>query len=294
MSEKKTLFGIYATLIILFSGLLLYVFVFEGNNYRIAKAQSLENQAQGAESQNKLIFLIQSNFLAPSDQKKLEIADLYLNLGNSSQAEWYLGQVKNTEGTTKLAEVSLEQANYDKARRFMDKISDQDALSELEIFAEFSQGKEEKLKELPLEPKTELGKLARALNTGDYSGNLSKSTLGNKISEITAKKQSKTQESLVIADMFSQNKQSNLARFILVRLEKEYSNLKDLYVIWARSYEIEQNYAKALEFTKKAIATDPSDLNLYKKALNYAQKSGNDTERNYLADQIKYLKSVQN
>lgn len=293
MSTKKVIFGIYAALIFLFSGLLLYVLVFEGNNYRIAKAESLQNQAQSAESQNKLIFLIQSDVLAPNDQKKLEIADLYLNLGNFVQAEWYLSRVKNEEGIVKLAEISLENTDYDKAKKFMDKIGDQDIRFELEIFAELSQGKEEKLKELPINPKTDLGKLTRALNTGDHTNNQSKSLLGKKIQEIVAKPSGKTKQSLEIAEMLLGNKQSSLARFALTGLEKEHSNLKDLYSIWARSYEVEKNYPKALEFAKKAISTDPSDINLYKTALSYASKSGNDTERNYLADQIKYLESIQ-
>jgi len=293
MSTKKIIFGIYAVLIFLFSGLFLYVFTFEGNNYRIAKAESLANQAQNAEAQNRLIYLIQSDILAPNDQKKLEIADLYLNLGNSAQAEWYLNRVKSKEGIVKLADISLENADYDKAKKFMDKISDQDVRLELEIFADLSQGKEEKLKELPVEPKTNPGKLTKAINTGDFAGNPSDSLLGDKIAEIIAEKLGKTRQTLEVADMFSQNKQPSLARFMLAGLEKEHSNLKDLYVIWARSYEVEKNYIKALEYAKKAITTDPSDLNLYKNALNYANLAQNETEANYLKEQIKYLESIQ-
>lgn len=293
MSTKRVVFGIYAVLIFLFSGLFLYVLAFEGNNYRVAKAASLADQAQSTNTQDKLIYLIQSDILAPGDQKKLEIADLYLDLGNFSQAEWYLSRVNDAEGVIKLAEASLENTEYDKAKKFIDKIAGQDTRLELEIFADLSQGKEDKLKELPTSPKTDIGKLTKALNTGDYINNQSKSLLGKKIQETISKFPGKTKQNLAIADMFNQNKQPNLSRFILANLEKEHSNLKDLYTIWARSYEVEKNYQKALEFAKKAITTDPSDLNLYKNALSFASKSGDDTERNYLVGQIKYLESIQ-
>lgn len=294
MNSKKALFVLFAIIILLLAGVFTYKTSKAGNEFRMNKANELlEKSKNTTETQGKLTFLIQSDLLAPTEEKKFKIADLYLSLNQFENAENYLNKVKNESGYYKYAEAALETAKYDIAKVYIDKIDNKEVKTELLIFEQFSQGNESKLTELPLSPITALGVLSRAINTDDFTANPSKSLLGEKINDIITKTSGKTNQKLQIADMFISENQPNLARYILKNLEKEHSGSKDLYLIWARSYEKEGAYDKALEYAKKAIQKDPSDLDSYKTALRYTEIIEDSAEQDYLNIMIKYLKNIQ-
>lgn len=293
MKARQFLFFVFTLIIFLLNGVVFYGIAKTSNNFRVKKAIELQNRSENEKiEQNKVIMMIKSDILDPNDNKKFAIADIFLKNNQFNKAEEYLKQVKSEDGYYKYAEAALESSQYKIADIYIEKVKNDDIKSELKIFSDFSKGNADSLKNLPAIPLTELGKLTKAINTNDFE-DATKSSIGEKIALIKSKNLKKTNENLEIVDMFIKSKQPNVARFMLEQLRLNHPGVKDVYSLFARSYEAENNYEKALEFAKRGIEIDPSDLSIYNVALNYANLAGDTAEANRLKELIKYLEKIQ-
>lgn len=290
---KKALILIFTVTIFMVSGFLGLKSFNMTANARAAELKHIDQKLLTNISGNeRLLLLIKSDALEPTESKKLRIAEEYLKLGNAPKAERYLQKVDNQEAFTKVAETALETNNTNAIDLYLSRISGKEKL-ELEIFEAFSKGKIERLNELDLEPKTELGKLMRTINGGDYKNNAIKSYLGEKIENLKGKDLGKVTLRLEIAKMLINNDQTNIARFILEQLKEEGQNTTDLTRLLVLSYKSDSNHELALKEAKKLIELEPSNQANYLEALVLAQKTNNKTDIEYLQSQLTYLQKIQ-
>lgn len=293
-NNRKVLFITFAILIVLINLAIFSLAVIRINGYRISKASNLYMESQGAENRKKVILLIKSNFLLPTNDKKSNIADIYLSMGDFTKAKPYLKSVNTQEGYLKYTEAALENGNYEAAEEGLSSLSDEELKAELRLFRDITKGESgENVKELPSVPRSNLGKILVILNTGNYNEAPNGTRTGKAILEITGKYPGTKRQTLEVASYFNAWKQPYLSLFTLGKLEAENLNIVDVKIISATSYFLVGNYVKALEAQLMAISINPSDVKLYKTAVSYSELAGN-TERTLdLRSNIEYLEKIQ-
>lgn len=292
--QKITLI-LLCILIIALNSFSLCIFITKGNRWRVNKADSLYKTSIDTEQlRDKLILLIESNFLRPSEAKNIEIADIYLELDDFNNAKYYLNRIKNQDGYLRIAESALEKSEFTIAEEYLKKIDNYENRNELIIFSEIVQneGKIDNIKNLSFEPKTNLGVILKALNTNNFVNVSNKSFLGKKIVEIRKLYPEKARSGLELANMLIQENQPVLARLLLNNSEIEHSGITDIYVLKAESFVIQKDYQNSLKYQLLAIKTNPDDIILYQTALSYAELAGNDNEVLFLKENIKYLELI--
>lgn len=296
MKRKNLLFILIMTVVILGNSLILTFSAVNINNWRINKAGSLYlSSLDSNNSEDRLILLIQSDLLSPDEEKKIEIADIYLKSSDFNKAKQYLERVNSQEGYLKYAESALEQKEKEIANEYISRLKNLEMRHELEIFSKITDNENNvgKMTELPISPQTNLGVILMAINTGDYSRVSDKTILGQKILEVQHSKAGNLSRDLEVANILIANNQPVLARIVLNPLIKEHPSLSDLYILKAASYIGENNATEALKNQLLAVNSNPSNVSFYKTALKYAQASGNQTEITWLTDNIKYLETIQ-
>lgn len=290
----KRLSFILATMtIFVLAGFLLLKTVEAAQTKRQAELAEINNSiANNTNETDKIILLVKSDLLEPSEEKKLQIADLYLKIGEASKADNYLKKIRSKKALIKAAETALETKNEKAINVYLNQI-DNPEKEELEIFKAFSEGKIEKITELPKEPQTELGKLLYTINNNTYKDITLNTFLGEKIEALKNSFSGSTKLRLEIARMMVQNNQTEIARFILKQLESDNQTNADFYRVKISSYERDKNYTTALNESKQLIILEPAVQANYLLALSLAEKSQNQVEKEYLQSQITYLQKIQ-
>lgn len=291
--RQKTSFIALAVGLVLANAFALYLICGKVNHLRIDIASDLYNKAQQAENeQDKLISLIQSDFLVPNSQKKQEIAHLYLENGDFENGLWYLKSVKNQEGYLMSAEAALEYKKYDEANQFIHKITNRQAKTELETYLAIV--KDENLKKIGViseDTATNLGAILYALDSSNFNAVTENTVIGQKIVAINRKYASGRNRDLNIVKMLIEENQPALARILLSKLEK--SGIVSVFILEAESYALQDNYKAALNRQLKAISEKPADINLYIAAVQYAEAAGDTKTASELKNTMKYLESLQ-
>jgi tetratricopeptide (TPR) repeat protein len=266
------------------------------NRWRLDRADSLYSQSiSETNARKQTILLIQSDFLAPSDEKKLQIADIYLKGGDFISAKAYMSRIRNEQGYLKYAESALETGEIDIAREYIAKLSDNAKKHELQLFMNISANEQNigQIEEISTAPETNLGSLLRAINTGVYDNISTDSVIGSGIVNIVREGEGEFTTELKIAELLIRCNQPILSRIILNTIIEKKTNITDAYVLKALSYNNQGNYADALRIQLLSVNTDPANLLLYQKALEYAKLAGDQAEATWLTDNITYLEAIQ-
>lgn len=271
MKKVKSYFLI--TTLLIFSATIQLGFFLCLNNARTATAEKLYKKGNET-GENQLLYLTQSNILAPNEEKKLLMIDLYLAAGETEKAQRLLKNTKNEAGYIKYAEFSLENNYPEHANKQISFIKNEEAKRELEIFRDFKSGAFETITELGVEPKTNVGKLLKSLNTLDFS-NLGESTLSQKIKDLALENTNQPTKTLKVAREMNRSNQPEIALFLLHNLSKENANI-EAYLLESEIYEKKGNMGKALESNHLAIQLEPENKTLYEKGITLAKKQNDE------------------
>lgn len=275
--KKIPLFGY-----VLITGYIL-LFVANGIFFNVAKNNLAEKYYKQSLDNTDVTLLIKSAILSPSDTKTLEIVSEYYRTGQPKKAESWIKGLSRSQRNDFLAQHYL---CLGESTKFLNVVSKTASPEELEIIAEILNdfNKIDNLKE----PKTDLGILLQAINKRNYKVEgvtYLNVLLKNSLSE------KRTNTELQYANKLIEAGQSGLAEFILQRLIQEEAEISKIYVLMAASYDKKGDYLTALEYQKKAIQIDPG-ADYYEKGIEYAQKSGKESDTKLLTETARRLKEI--
>ncbi len=277
--------------------LIVFLFIFNGysiylstrylNIKRINYSKELLTKSE--KSDNKLIYLIESDILTPKDDKKLEIANIYLKSGDFSLANMYLKLIKDPSGIVKYAESALEEGNYTVFNNLYQKINNEAVKNELIFFEKFTKGEYEVINSINDEPVTGLGKVLLAINKRDYS----EIDDNGAIVEII---NSQINDNIIFTELnisksLIEMSQINIAKYLLNRINSERPEISVTYLLQSKIFEKENNYNKAIDYIKIAISKDPSNISYYEEGIILSEKTKNNIDLSFFKNRLDSLNS---
>jgi len=264
--SNKYIFSIFVTTLIIVSGILTYLCYTTIDDYKIVKSNNLYEKARlETNPQERGLYLIESNLLVPTESKLVQITEAALEANNLALADEYIGKIDN-----------------------------QQIRDELMIFKSFSEGDYGKIDNLKSESLTNLGALLHQITKGDYQETDSTSAFLTSIGGILDNRSSSLYRDVGIIKLFTDNNQPYLSLYILDSLSGEHKCLISLYEYRAQNYEVLNKYEDSLKSIENALKCDTANIELYKKAINYAQVTGNAAKENLYRDKLEYLDSISN
>lgn len=285
---KKLSFLLFILITVLVSGFGELLFATNLNEIRIAEAKKLENSS--TDSRDELIRLLQSDLLAPNDEKKMKIAQIYLSSGEFEKAERYLKKIRSNSAYIKYAEAALEENNLKVADIYLAKINNAEARNELNTFKRFIQGEFGVVRNLPITPKTEALRLLQALNNRNFN-EIPETTLGAAIRTATSGQEGST--ALLTAGQIVLNRsQIKMAEYIAQELLTAQPNLKEAHIFKSEVMLAQNKPQEALESLEQAMAIDPADLDVYEKALNIAVVLSDSGKADLFRQRLDYMKKI--
>jgi len=291
MKKEPELYLLLVTTVII-SGGLFFLGAKDLNAKRISLANSYYQASTTDSNQNnRLSLLLRSNLIAPNDDKKIEIATIYLNSGDYDRAESFLNGVSSQKGYINLAQALLEKGDLPAADMVIPKISSEDARTELIIHKNIISGSETDISSIS-NGELYLSRLLNAINRRNYVEYIAEGSLGTKLREIIIKNQGTTQSELEFATYLINNNQKYLADFIIDRIISEKRGLADAHAIRAHSFLREKQYTQALEEIDKAISFRTEEIALYQAATEIANQANQPELAAYYQQKILYLQKI--
>jgi tetratricopeptide (TPR) repeat protein len=251
-----------------------------------------ENSQMASNPDEKILFLIKSNALRPSDEKNIAIASMYLSTGDFLRAQKYLNSVKSQEGYIRLAQSSLESGDFKSFDFVLPKIQDSTVKSELTLDKQALNGDFNQLSQLSSQSPLYLSRFLVAINTRNYDAILSEGALDSAMKDVINKNSGKDNQELRLADYLSDHNQPFLAVFLAERLISENKGLIDAYLVLAKSSQSRGDIDTALKYLESAIGEAPDRMDLYVKAISLAQLANQNELASYLNQRSNYLQKI--
>lgn len=284
--QRKVVYMLLGCLIFVSAGFFEYLILKNANRFRLDTAQRLYAESQ-SNDEYSLLKLVESDALQGTSDKKIQIATAYLESERPEIAEAYLRRTDNQMGNILMSEYYLLKGSP-KANRYLELIGDADTKDELIEFRKTSTGN---YSPNISNPRTDLGYLLKAMNTGDYSL-IEKKPLLSTLANSLGRELNPNNQAIIASSYYSQNGLPWLSLNILNNLQSNAGVVPQLSLIVAQNYAELRDYGKATEAIDEAIRVAPEDMSLYQIGVEYATAAGNSTRAEYWTARLNYLKSI--